>query len=114
MLPVNCGGTVVVNQTAKQMSELSDCAPIVDVILKHIQKGGILALLVGTGCWCWCQPLPLLRDVKQAEPPSPGGPSLASPSEALGCLQAATAALPGFTFILARYGDPVSRKIRIQ
>lgn len=48
----------------------------------------------------------MLRDVKQAEPPSPAGVHpLASPREALGCLQAATATLLGFTLILARYGD---------
>lgn len=53
-----------------------------------------------------CLPWPLLRDVRRAEPLSPGVSPLVSPREALGSLQAATAALLGFTFILERYGDP--------
>lgn len=51
-------------------------------------------------------PWPLLRDVRRAELLSPGVSPLVSPREALGSLQAATAALLGFTFILERYGDP--------
>lgn len=44
--------------------------------------------------------------MRRAEPLSPGVSPLVSPREALGSLQAATAALLGFTFILERYGDP--------
>lgn len=51
-------------------------------------------------------PWPLLRDVRRAEPLSPGVSPLVSPREALGSLQAATAALLEFTFRLDRYGDP--------
>lgn len=53
----------------------------------------------------WDTSWPLLRDVSRTEPPSPGVSPLASPREARGSLQAATAVLLGFTFRLVRYGD---------
>lgn len=56
--------------------------------------------------FAWLLPWPLLRDVRRAELLSPGVSPLVSPREALGSLQAATATLLGFTFILERYGDP--------
>jgi len=54
----------------------------------------------------WRLPWPLLRDVSRAEPVSPQASPLASPKEALGSLQAPTAALLEFIFRLERYGDP--------
>lgn len=61
----------------------------------------------------WHLPRPLLREVRRAGPVSPGVSNLVSPREALGSLQAPTAALLWFTFRLVRYGDPTNTKANI-
>lgn len=72
---------------------------------KNLQARGS-ATASSSAVFVWHLPCPLLRDVRRAEPLSPGVSPRVSPREALGSLQAATAALLGFMFILERYGDP--------